>query len=979
MNWKNLRRLGALLLAAAMTVSLAVLPAAAEETEEKPLTGVVLSVSGEQTLAVGETLNVTATPQPTDTTDEVTWEWELSAGGVVTLSVDETDKNKCTITAQKPGKVTVTATATAGKNTHSSSCTVEVSGIVMEPTSMELLVGEMGSLTTALYGKAQGEVTWSTSNLAVADVGNGRVTAYYPGTATITATSGAYTATCTVKVEEDVAETVTESVKAGEAFSFENLLTKLDKAARGKVGSSLSYVNDLRVSPSQGTLYYGYDSTDNHGYGVGNENYYVKPGNGQSDLSKVVFLSGTDFTGTAQITYTGYTSSGRSFDGKIELSVSSAGMIYYAATSEEPVYFETADFSAISLAKTGKDFVSVKLIPPASQKGTLYYNYNPSHVYHPEVSSGTLFYRTKDPGLDDVVFIPESGYSGAVDITYYCTTASGTFSGTVRVQVTEPELVESGKVAYRSETGEVIHFDSADFNQLCKDRNGSTLSYLYFEQPLSSEGTLYRSSTYSSSTMVQSTTKFYRSSGSYQISDIIFVPNSNYTGTFEIPFHGYDTSGEEFAGTVRITVSRQLKDSKLTYQVSSGAVLDFDVDDFDSACQQITGERLNYVRFTQPSSSTGKLYYNYDNKGGTGTTVNSSTSYYRTGGTRLLEKVSFRAADKFTGTVTISYTGLSTGGTRYSSTVEITVSGVASADVVYAGSALPIQLKAEDFNDACQRKTGRELSNLSFTQLPLSAEGTLFWNYETPMQTGTAVSTSDNYKVSGTPALSNVTFVPRAGYQGTVSIPWSGVTAGGHTVTGTLTINLSNWYSYAPFGDLGGYETAQPSVEFLYDCGVVVGYEDGTYGPGRSLTRGEFTVMIDRAFELPAAETAVSFPDVAEDSYYASSIAAAKALGIVQGYDGQFRPQDTITRQDAMTMVLRAAKATGKAIPDVTTSVLASYKDGGQVSAYARAAVSVMAHLGAVDTTGSQQIRPFAAITRAEMAVLLHYVLTLFP
>ena len=47
---------------------------------------------------------------------------------------------------------------------------------------------------------------------------------------------------------------------------------------------------------------------------------------------------------------------------------------------------------------------------------------------------------------------------------------------------------------------------------------------------------------------------YYSTSGSNRISEISFVPNSNYSGGVTIPFTGYNTSGDTFSGVISIEV-----------------------------------------------------------------------------------------------------------------------------------------------------------------------------------------------------------------------------------------------------------------------------------------------------------------------------------------------------------------------------------------------------------------------------------------
>ena len=79
-----------------------------------------------------------------------------------------------------------------------------VSGVALDKTSAELQVGKTLTLTATVTpdNATDKAVAWTSSNDAVATVdANGIVTAKVEGTATITATAGGKTATCTVTVK----------------------------------------------------------------------------------------------------------------------------------------------------------------------------------------------------------------------------------------------------------------------------------------------------------------------------------------------------------------------------------------------------------------------------------------------------------------------------------------------------------------------------------------------------------------------------------------------------------------------------------------------------------------------------------------------------------------------------------------------------------------------------------------------------------
>ncbi|GFZ75564.1 endo-1,4-beta-xylanase A [Paenibacillus marchantiophytorum] len=99
---------------------------------------------------------------------------------------------------------------------------------------------------------------------------------------------------------------------------------------------------------------------------------------------------------------------------------------------------------------------------------------------------------------------------------------------------------------------------------------------------------------------------------------------------------------------------------------------------------------------------------------------------------------------------------------------------------------------------------------------------------------------------------------------------------------------------------------AEDGIQELVKAGVIDGYPDGTFHPDSTLTRSEFVSMIVKAFHLTATGGA-GFSDTG--SHWAKeAIAIASALGIVVGYeDGTFGPDDNITREQMAVILARAA------------------------------------------------------------------------
>lgn len=100
---------------------------------------------------------------------------------------------------------------------------VAVSMITVSPKTLNLEVGQTGTLTATVTpdNATNKTVTWKTSNDKVATVANGVVTAVGKGTATITAAAGGKTATCTVTVKVPAHKHTPVAVPAQESTCME--------------------------------------------------------------------------------------------------------------------------------------------------------------------------------------------------------------------------------------------------------------------------------------------------------------------------------------------------------------------------------------------------------------------------------------------------------------------------------------------------------------------------------------------------------------------------------------------------------------------------------------------------------------------------------------------------------------------------------------------------------------------------------------
>ena len=96
------------------------------------------------------------------------------------------------------------------------------------------------------------------------------------------------------------------------------------------------------------------------------------------------------------------------------------------------------------------------------------------------------------------------------------------------------------------------------------------------------------------------------------------------------------------------------------------------------------------------------------------------------------------------------------------------------------------------------------------------------------------------------------------------------------------------------------------AISTLSNIGIIDGYEDGSFRPNSPITRAEFTKIAVSFFEYADIEYEGTFSDVAEGRWYTQFVAAAVEMGLIEGYpDGTFRPDASITRAEACTIVNR--------------------------------------------------------------------------
>jgi hypothetical protein len=170
---------------------------------------------------------------------------------------------------------------------------------------------------------------------------------------------------------------------------------------------------------------------------------------------------------------------------------------------------------------------------------------------------------------------------------------------------------------------------------------------------------------------------------------------------------------------------------------------------------------------------------------------------------------------------------------------------------------------------------------------------------------------------------------------------------------------------------------AKADIQQLLDRGVVNGYPDGTFRPGRSITRAEFAKLLSKAFRIDPVEETLSFADV-KGHWARRYIAALVKAEIIKGYeDGTFRPNRSVSRAEVMAMVARALKAMDQS-DQLASDWPPTYADVSS-NHWAFLPVELGNRLGLAPPYVQAEFEPEAKATRADSAHAVRVAMDLVP
>jgi hypothetical protein len=172
-----------------------------------------------------------------------------------------------------------------------------------------------------------------------------------------------------------------------------------------------------------------------------------------------------------------------------------------------------------------------------------------------------------------------------------------------------------------------------------------------------------------------------------------------------------------------------------------------------------------------------------------------------------------------------------------------------------------------------------------------------------------------------------------------------------------------------PFADVSENDWYYDAVRFVHENGLMVGTGDTTFSPRVNTSRGMLVTILYRLEELPKTSVVNPFDDVAAGKWYTNAVVWAAEQGIVNGYgNGQFGPEDAITREQMAVILMNYAKFKGY---DVSMSAdLSKYTDAGSISSWAKDAIS-WANANALIQGDGAKLTPTGNAERCQVAAIL--------
>ncbi|MCM1148554.1 MAG: YDG domain-containing protein [Butyricicoccus sp.] len=183
-------------------------------------------------------------------------------------------------------------------------------------------------------------------------------------------------------------------------------------------------------------------------------------------------------------------------------------------------------------------------------------------------------------------------------------------------------------------------------------------------------------------------------------------------------------------------------------------------------------------------------------------------------------------------------------------------------------------------------------------------------------------------------------------------------------LSGSATVEIVD--NSKDFDDVPPESWEAGAVDFASSHELFGGTSETTFSPDLAMSRGMLATVLYRLEGNPEMDLTDAFSDVSDGAWYADGVAWATENGIAGGYgDGQFGPNDDVTREQFVVMLWRYAGS-----PEAGSQAL-DFVDADRASGYALEALCWAVENGILNGVGGGMLDPGGTATRAQAAQLL--------
>ena len=174
----------------------------------------------------------------------------------------------------------------------------------------------------------------------------------------------------------------------------------------------------------------------------------------------------------------------------------------------------------------------------------------------------------------------------------------------------------------------------------------------------------------------------------------------------------------------------------------------------------------------------------------------------------------------------------------------------------------------------------------------------------------------------------------------------------------------------SPYKDVKKSWWSYSDIMYATEHGYMNGMGGGKFEPQGTMTRAMVVTVLYRFQGEPEVKYKSGFKDVKNKDWFANAVYWAAETGIVKGVEvGKFAPNDSITRQQLATILMRYAPQ--EYIKDDNRKDITGYSDYKKVQAYARDAMSWANAVGLITGVTDKTLEPTSFATREQFATIL--------